>query len=158
VLTLSEADSNSIFLFADFMTIADTEKQIVEEFSLFSDWMDKYNYIIELGKSLPMIDDLYKTDQYIITGCQSKVWLHAALEEGRIIFTADSDAIITKGIVNLLIRVLSNHSPAEILAADMVFIDQIGLKEHLSPTRSNGLTSMIKQMKLYALAFQTKMA
>ena len=140
------------------MNLPETEQLIESEFSLFDDWMDKYNYLIELGRSLPLIDPQYKTDQYIITGCQSKVWLHAGLNDGKVVFTADSDAIITKGIVNLLIRVLSNHSPAEILAADMVFIDQIGLKEHLSPTRSNGLTSMIKQMKLYALAFQTKMA
>jgi cysteine desulfuration protein SufE len=139
------------------MTIHETESQIVSEFALFDDWMDKYNYLIELGKSLPLIDEKYKTDQFIITGCQSKVWLHASFRDGMIIFTADSDAIITKGIVNLLIRVLSDHSPDEILASGMSFIDQIGLKEHLSPTRSNGLTSMIKQMKLYALAFKTKM-
>jgi cysteine desulfuration protein SufE len=139
------------------MTIPEIESQVTSEFALFDDWMDKYNYLIELGKSLPLIDEKYKTDQYIITGCQSKVWLHAALREGKITFTADSDAIITKGIVYLLIRVLSDHSPDEILASEMSFIDRIGLKEHLSPTRSNGLTSMIKQMKLYALAFKTKM-
>jgi cysteine desulfuration protein SufE len=139
------------------MTIPDKENQIISEFSLFEDWMDKYNYLIELGKSLPLIDEKYKTDPYVITGCQSKVWLHAALENGKVLFTADSDAIITKGIVNLLIMVLSGHTPDEILAADMEFIEKIGLREHLSPTRSNGLTSMIKQMKLYALAFQAKM-
>ena len=138
------------------MTIAETESQIISEFALFDDWMDKYNYLIELGKSLPLINEQYKTDQYIITGCQSKVWLHASFQDGKITFTADSDAIITKGIVNLLIRVLSGHSPDEIIAANMDFIDQVGLKEHLSPTRSNGLTSMIKQMKLYALAFKAK--
>ena len=138
------------------MTISEIEDQIIEEFALFDDWMDKYNYIIELGKSLPLIDEHYKTDQYIITGCQSKVWLHASYHEGKIIFTADSDAIITKGIVNLLIRVLSNHTPEEILSNDLGFVDKIGLREHLSPTRSNGLTSMMKQMKLYALAFQAK--
>jgi cysteine desulfuration protein SufE len=138
------------------MTIPEIESQVTSEFALFDDWMDKYNYLIELGRSLPMINEQYKTDQYIITGCQSKVWLHASYMDGKIIFTADSDAIITKGIVNLLIRVLSDHSPDEILAADMEFIDQIGLKEHLSPTRSNGLTSMIKQMKLYALAFKAR--
>ena len=138
------------------MTIPEIQSQVIEEFALFDDWMDKYNYIIELGKTLPLIDDQYKTDQHIITGCQSKVWLHASFQDGKIIFTADSDAIITKGIVNLLIRVLSNHSPQEILDAEMDFIDKIGLREHLSPTRSNGLTSMIKQMKLYALAFKTK--
>jgi cysteine desulfuration protein SufE len=138
------------------MTIPEIQSQVIDEFSLFDDWMDKYNYIIELGKSLPLIDDQYKTDQYIITGCQSRVWLHASFQDGLIQFTADSDAIITKGIVNLLIRVLSNHTPDEILATEMEFIDAIGLKEHLSPTRSNGLTSMIKQMKLYALAFKAK--
>jgi cysteine desulfuration protein SufE len=138
------------------MIIADIENQIVAEFSLFEDWMDKYNYLIELGKSLPLIDEKYKTDQYIISGCQSKVWLHASFQDGLVIFTADSDAIITKGIINLLIRVLSNHTPDEILSSNMDFVDQIGLKEHLSPTRSNGLTSMIKQMKLYALAFKMK--
>jgi cysteine desulfuration protein SufE len=138
------------------MMIADTENQIIDEFSMFEDWMDKYNYLIELGKSLPLIDEKYKTDQYIISGCQSKVWLHAAFQNGQVIFTADSDAIITKGIINLLVRVLSNHTPDEILSSNMAFVDQIGLKEHLSPTRSNGLTSMIKQMKLYALAFKMK--
>jgi len=138
------------------MTIAETEAEILSEFSLFDDWMDKYNYLIELGKNLPLIDEQYKTEQYVITGCQSKVWLHATLQDGNIMLTADSDAIITKGIVNLLIRILSGHSPAEILDAKLEVIDQIGLKEHLSPTRSNGLTSMIKQIKLYALAFSTK--
>jgi cysteine desulfuration protein SufE len=138
------------------MTITDIEEQVVGEFSLFEDWMDKYNYLIELGKSLPLIDDQFKTDQYVISGCQSKVWLHAAFLDGKVTFTADSDAIITKGIVNLLIRVLSDHTPDEIIDADMDFIDRIGLKEHLSPTRSNGLTSMIKQMKLYALAYKMK--
>jgi len=138
------------------MKIAETEDQIITEFSLFEDWMDKYNYLIELGKSLPLIDDKYKTDQYVISGCQSKVWLHAAFRDGVVIFTADSDAIITKGIITLLIRVLSHHTPDEIISSDMDFVDQIGLKEHLSPTRSNGLTSMIKQMKLYAIAFKMK--
>jgi len=138
------------------MTISELQDQIVSEFSLFEDWMDKYNYLIEMGKSIPVIDEAYKTEQYVITGCQSKVWLHADYRDGKIFFSADSDAIITKGIVNLLIRVLSGHSPDEILNADMGFIDKIGLREHLSPTRSNGLTSMVKQMKLYALAFKTK--
>jgi len=138
------------------MTIQETEKQIENEFSVFTDWTDKYEYLIDLGKSLPKIDEQYKTDQYIITGCQSLVWLHAKYENGNIIFTADSDAIITKGIVALLIRALSNHTPDEILQAKMDFINNIGLKEHLSPTRSNGLLSMIKQMKLYALAFKAK--
>jgi cysteine desulfuration protein SufE len=139
------------------MTIAEREKKIISEFSLFDDWMDKYSYLIEIGKSLPGIDDQFKTDQYLITGCQSQVWLHASYNEGKVYFTADSDAIITKGIVNLLIQVLSEQTPQEIIDADMGFIDTIGLKEHLSPTRSNGLTSMIKQMKLYALAYKTKM-
>jgi cysteine desulfuration protein SufE len=136
--------------------IAEIENQIIDEFSMFEDWMDKYNYLIELGKSLPLIDEKYKTDQYVISGCQSKVWLHAAFREGVVIFTADSDAIITKGIITILIRVLSHHTPDEIISSNMDFIDQIGLKEHLSPTRSNGLTSMIKQMKLYAVAFKMK--
>ena len=138
------------------MIISEIESKIVAEFSMFEDWMDKYNYLIELGRTLPLIDEKYKTDQYVISGCQSKVWLHAAFQNGQVIFTADSDAIITKGIINLLVRVLSNHTPDEILSSNMDFVDQIGLKEHLSPTRSNGLTSMIKQMKLYALAFKTK--
>jgi cysteine desulfuration protein SufE len=138
------------------MTISETEAEILSEFSLFDDWMDKYNYLIELGKNLPLIDEKYKTDQYVISGCQSKVWLHAAMADGRIILTADSDAIITKGIVNLLIRLLSGHTPDEILGTELKVIDEIGLKEHLSPTRSNGLTSMIKQIKLYALAYKAK--
>ena len=138
------------------MIISELQEQVVSEFSLFDDWMDKYNYLIEMGRSIPIIDENYKTDQYVITGCQSKVWLHADYRDGKIFFSADSDAIITKGIVNLLIRVLSGHTPDEILIADMDFIEKIGLREHLSPTRSNGLTSMVKQMKLYALAFKTK--
>ena len=138
------------------MTIPEIEAQVSAEFSLFDDWMDKYNLLIDLGRSLPLIDEKYKTDQYVISGCQSKVWLHAKYEEGKVWFTADSDAIITKGIVNLLIRVLSGHTPDEITGADMSFIDKIGLREHLSPTRSNGLTSMMKQMKLYAVAFKAK--
>lgn len=138
------------------MTIPETEELIVGEFSLFEDWMDKYNYLIELGKSLPLIDPRFKTEQYLISGCQSQVWLHAGYRDGKVIYTADSDAIITKGIVHLLIRVLSGQPPAEIIGADLGFIDKIGLREHLSPTRSNGLSSMIRQMKLYALVFQTK--
>lgn len=138
------------------MTIQEIEDQIIEEFSNFSEWMDKYEYLIDLGKSLPIIDEKYKTDQYIITGCQSLVWLNAAYLDGKIIYTADSDAIITKGIVALLIRVLSNQTPDDIINSQMEFINKIGLKEHLSPTRSNGLLSMIKQMKLYALAFKAK--
>lgn len=130
------------------------EQELVEEFEMFDDWMDKYNYIIELGKELPMIDPQYKTPEHLIEGCQSQVWLHADYQDGKIKFTADSDAIITKGIVNLLIRVLSGRTPQEILDNDLSYLDAIGLKEHLSPTRSNGLASMIKQVKMYAVAFQ----
>lgn len=138
------------------MTILEAEQQIINEFSLFDDWMDRYNYIIELGKSLPAIEEKYKTDQYLITGCQSKVWLFAEYVDGKVHFTADSDAIITKGIVNLLIRVLSEQKPQDIIDAPLAYIDAIGLKEHLSPTRSNGLVSMIKQMKMYAMVFKLK--
>lgn len=138
------------------MNIKEVEQQIIEEFDLFEDWMDKYNYIIELGKELPLIDSKYKTQQYLIVGCQSQVWLHASYENGIIHFTADSDAIITKGIVNLLIRVLSGRTPKEIIDAPLEYLDQIGIKNHLSPTRSNGLASMIKQMKMYAIAFDIK--
>lgn len=138
------------------MNIQEVEQQIIEEFDLFEDWMDKYNYIIELGKELPLIDPKYKTQQYLIVGCQSQVWLHASYENGIITFTADSDAIITKGIVNLLIRVLSGRTPKEIMEAPLNYLDQIGIKNHLSPTRSNGLASMIKQMKMYAIAFDIK--
>jgi cysteine desulfuration protein SufE len=138
------------------MTIQDQENKIIEEFSLFEDWIDKYNLLIEMGKTLPILDEKFKTDQYLISGCQSRVWLTAELAEGKVIYKADSDAVITKGIVNLLIRVLSDQKPEDILNTDMTYIDRIGLKEHLSPTRSNGLTSMIKQMKLYALVFKTK--
>ena len=138
------------------MTIKETEDKIISEFSNFEEWMDKYQYLVEMGKSLPLIDPKYRTENYLITGCQSQVWLHASYTDGIITFTADSDAIITKGIVNLLIRVLSGHTPDEIIESQMEFIDRIGLKEHLSPTRSNGLVSMVKQMKLYALAFKAK--
>jgi len=139
------------------MTIEHIEQQIIEEFEQFEDWMERYNYIIELGKNLPLIDDAYKTKQYLISGCQSQVWLHAAFEDGKVIYRADSDAIITKGIVALLIRVLSGQTPDAIINTPLLFIDKIGLKEHLSPTRSNGLVSMIKQMKLYAMALKTKL-
>jgi cysteine desulfuration protein SufE len=138
------------------MTIKETQEQIVAEFSHFDDWMDRYNHLIEMGRNCPLIEDKFKTKNYLISGCQSRVWLHASLVDGKIIFTADSDAVITKGIVNLLIMVFSNQPAEEIIDADIGFIDKIGLKEHLSPTRSNGLMSMIKQMKLYALAFKTK--
>lgn len=138
------------------MSIPEIENEIVDEFSLFDDWMQRYEYIIELGKSLPLIDDKYKTEENIIKGCQSKVWLHGEAQEGKIVFTADSDAILTKGIIALLIRVFSNQKAADILKANTDFIDEIGLKEHLSPTRANGLVSMIKQIKMYALAFEAK--
>ena len=137
------------------MTIQEIENQIVAEFSNFEDWLDKYNYIIEMGKSCPQIGEKDKVNENLIKGCQSKVWLSAKLEEGRIRFRADSDAVITRGIASLLIRALDNQTPADILASDLSFIEKIGLKEHLSPTRSNGLTAMVKQMKIYALAFQT---
>ena len=140
------------------MTIEAIELEIINEFEQFDEWLDKYNYLIELGKSLPLISDEYKTDQYVITGCQSRVWLHASLLNGKIFFEADSDAIITKGIVGLLVRVLTDQSPDDIINAKLDFVDTIGLREHLSPTRSNGLTSMIKQMKFYALAFKTKIS
>ncbi len=138
------------------MTIEEKQNQIIDEFSMFSDWMEKYEYIIELGKDLPLIDAQYKTPENIIKGCQSQVWLHADLVDGKIVFTADSDAVITKGIISLLISVLSGHSPKEVAEAELFFIDKIGLKEHLSPTRSNGLLSMVKQMKMYGIAFQAK--
>ena len=138
-------------------TIIAAQEEIVEEFSLFDDWMQRYEYMIELGKSLPIIDPEYKTEDNIIKGCQSKVWLHADLEENKLVFTADSDAIITKGIIAILIRVFSHQHPDAILDADTSFIDKIGLKEHLSPTRANGLVSMIKQLKMYAIAFKTQL-
>lgn len=139
------------------MTIREKENAIIEEFSVFDDWMDKYAYLIELGKELPLIDEKFKNEKYLISGCQSRVWLYAELDdEGKVIFTADSDAVITKGIISLLIRALSGHTPDEILKADLGFLDKIGLKEHLSPTRANGLVSMIKQIQFYARAFQLK--
>lgn len=134
-------------------SITEIQEEIVQEFALFDDWEQKYEYIIELGKELPLIDPQYKVDEYLIKGCQSRVWLHATLDEsGHIRFTADSDAIITKGIIALLIRVFDDQPPQDIVQADIHFIDKIGLKQHLSPTRANGLLSMIKQMKYYALA------
>ena len=139
------------------MTIQEIQQEIIDEFSLFDDWMQRYEYMIELGKSLPLIAPEFKTDDHIIKGCQSKVWVHAALEGDQLSFTADSDAIITKGIIAILIRAFSNQHPKDILNADTDFIDQIDLKEHLSPTRANGLVSMIKQIKLYAIAFQTQL-
>lgn len=128
----------------------------MEEFGLFDDWMDKYEHIISLGKELPLIEESKKTDDLLIKGCQSRVWLHAKMENGKVAFTADSDAIITKGVISLLIRVLSGQAPQAIIDTELTFVERIGLKEHLSPTRSNGLVSMIKQMKLYALAFKAQ--
>ncbi|MBP5563124.1 MAG: SufE family protein [Bacteroidales bacterium] len=139
-------------------TMKEKEEELIQEFEMFDDWMDKYNYIIELGKDLPMIDPQFKTEEFLISGCQSQVWLHPEYKDGKLYFSADSDAIITKGIVNLLIRVLSGHTPQEILDNDLSYLDAIGLKNHLSPTRSNGLASMIKQIKLYALACTAKEA
>lgn len=138
-------------------TLKEIQEEIISEFEIFDDWLDKYNYLIELNADIPKLDPKFKTNEYVINGCQSKVWLHAALEDGKIVFSADSDAIITKGIVSLLIRVLSNREPGEIMDAELFFIDRIGLRENLSPTRSNGLLSMVKQMKLYALAYKTKL-
>jgi len=139
------------------MTLTEVQDQIIEDFSIFEDWMDKYQQLIELGKDLPPINDKKRTESYLIKGCQSKVWLDAELENGKIIFSADSDAIITKGIVALLIQVLNQRAPKEIIEADLYFIDKIGLKENLSPTRSNGLVAMVKQMRLYAIAYQSKL-
>ena len=138
------------------MTINEIQDEIIEEFSGLDDWMDKYQLLIDLGNELTPLDERYKTEQNLIDGCQSRVWLQADYENGQIHFSAESDALIVKGIVSLLIRVLSDHTPQEILDADLYFIEEIGLKEHLSPTRSNGLVAMVKQMRTYALAFSTK--
>ena len=138
-------------------TIEERQQEVIEEFSLFEDWMQRYEHMIDLGKALPLIAPAYKTEDNIIKGCQSKVWVHAELEADKLVFTADSDALITKGIIAILIRVFSGQSPKAILAADTEFINKIGLKEHLSPTRANGLVSMIKQIKMYAVAFQTQL-
>ena len=137
-------------------TINDIQQEIIDEFSIFDDWMDKYSLIIEYGNSLAHLDDKFKTPENVIEGCQSRVWLQADYVDGKIIFQGESDAVIVKGIVSLLINVLSNHTPQEILDADLYFIEKIGLKEHLSPTRSNGLVAMVKQMRMDALAFRTK--
>ncbi|WP_445383455.1 SufE family protein [Robiginitalea sp. IMCC43444] len=139
------------------MEIAEIQQEIIDEFSMFDDWMQRYEYMIELGKSLPQIDEQYKREDHLIKGCQSKVWVHADMEDGKLQFTADSEAIITKGIIAILIRAFNNQSPSDILAANTDFIDEIGLKEHLSPTRANGLVSMIKQLKLYAVAYQSQL-
>ncbi len=136
------------------MTINDQQDAIIEEFGFFSDWTEKYEHIIQMGKDLPLIEEIYKTDENLIRGCQSRVWLHAAYNEGKIHFTADSDAVITKGLVSMMVRVLSGQAPKDIADADIYFIDEIGLKSHLSLTRSNGLLSMLKQMKMYGVAFQ----
>lgn len=136
------------------MTINQLQDEVIEEFAIFDDWMDKYAYLIELGNGLKPLDEKYKTSNNLIEGCQSRVWLQADLVEDKVVFSAESDAVIVKGIVSLLIKVISNQSPDDIINADLYFIDQIGLKEHLSPTRSNGLVAMVKQMRLYALAFK----
>ena len=140
------------------MTIKEIQDEIVDEFSMFEEdnWDERYQYVIDLGKTLPLIDEKYKTDENIIKGCQSKVWVHGEMQDDKIVFTADSDAILTKGIIAILIRTFSKQTPSEILEADTKFIDEIGLKDHLSPTRANGLVSMIKQIKMYALAFNAK--
>ena len=140
------------------MTIKEIQDEIVDEFSMFDEdnWDERYQYVIDLGKTLPLIDEKYKTEDNIIKGCQSKVWLHGEQNDGKIVFTADSDAILTKGIIAILIRTFSNQTASDILDSDTKFIDEIGLKEHLSPTRANGLVSMIKQIKMYALAFNAK--
>ncbi len=138
------------------MTIQDTENEIIDEFADIEDWMDRYAMIIDMGHSLPPIDEKYRTPSHLIEGCQSRVWLNADLKDGKVIFTADSDALIVKGIISMLIKVLSEHTPREIVDADLKFIDEIGLSEHLSPTRSNGLLAMVKQMRLYPLAFLAK--
>ncbi|MEO1030764.1 MAG: SufE family protein [Bacteroidota bacterium] len=139
------------------MTIEDIQNDIIDEFSMFDDWEERYQYMIDLGKTLPLIDEQYKTEDHIIKGCQSKVWVHASMTDDKVSFTADSDAIITKGIIAILIRVFSNQHPRAIIEANTDFIDKIGLKEHLSPTRANGLVSMIKQLKMYAIAYQTQL-
>lgn len=138
------------------MTIAETENEIVEEFAMFDQWDDKYQYLIDMGKAMPALAEVFKTDDRIIKGCQSRVWLHSELKNGNVVYTADSDAIITRGMVALMVRVLSEHTPDEILNAELGFVDAIGLKQHLSPTRANGLVAMIRQMKLDALALKAR--
>ena len=138
------------------MTINELQDEVIGEFSDFTDWMDKYQMLIDLGNDLEELDPKYKTEQNLIEGCQSRVWLQCDMEDGKLVFTADSDALITKGIIALLIRVISDHTPQEIIDADLYFIDRIGLKDHLSPTRSNGLLAMVKQIKMYALAYESK--
>jgi len=138
------------------MNLKETQENIVEEFSVFEDWLDRYNYLIELGNDLPAIDEQYRTGEYLINGCQSKVWLHADMKDGLLYFQADSDAIIVKGIVALLVKVFNGRSPKEVLENELFFIEEIGLSQNLSPTRSNGLLAMVKKMRLYALAYQAK--
>lgn len=138
------------------MTIDERQDEIIQDFELFDDWMEKYEYIIQLGKDLPIIDEQYKTDENLIRGCQSRVWLHADYKDGKLFFTADSDALITKGLVSMVVQVLSGHTPQEIADANIYFVNKIGLQSHLSPTRSNGLLSMLKQMKMYSVAYLSK--
>jgi len=140
------------------MSIKEIQEEIIEEFSSLDEWMDKYNYLIELGREIPLLKEEDRREEYLIQGCQSRVWLKAELIDGQIRFLADSDAIITKGIAALLIRVMDNHSPDEILENELSFIEEIGLKEHLSPTRSNGLVSMLRQMRYYAIAYKSKLS
>ena len=138
------------------MTIDELQQEVIEEFSDFTDWMDRYQLLIDLGNEMSPIDPKYKTEDYLINGCQSRVWIHADYEDGKVFFTAESDALIVKGLIALLLRVLSGHRPQDILEADLYFIDEIGLKDHLSPTRSNGLLAMVKQIRMYALAYKTQ--
>ncbi len=139
------------------MTIQEIKEEVLDDFNLFDDWMEKYDYIIELGKNLPMIDDKYKTQAYLVKGCQSQAWLHAELVDGKIVYTADGDAIIAKGVLALLFRILSNQTPQDVINEDLSFLDEIGLREHLSPTRANGLMATIKMMKFYAVALNAKL-
>ncbi len=139
------------------MTIQEIKEEVFDDFNLFDDWMEKYDYIIELGKNLPMIDDKYKTQAYLVKGCQSQAWLHAELVDGKIVYTADGDAIIAKGVLALLFRILSNQTPQDVINEDLSFLDEIGLREHLSPTRANGLMATIKMMKFYAVALNAKL-
>lgn len=138
------------------MTINEKQDEVIDDFAFFSDWMEKYEHIIQLGKELPLIDEVYKKEDYLIKGCQSQVWLHADLVDNKVNFTADSDAIITKGLVSLMVKVLSGHTPEEIAKADLYFIKEIGLQEHLSPTRANGFLAMVRQMKLYAATMSAR--
>ena len=144
------------FCYISVMDINEEQKEIIQEFAVFDDWLDRYNYLIELGNDLPELDPVYRTEEYLIRGCQSRVWLHAEMKDGKIAFQADSDALIVKGIAALLVRVMNGRTPEEILDNDLFFIDEIGLRQNLSPTRSNGLLAMVKKMRMYALAFQTK--